>query len=271
MKIISILNKIIDYIRTHVWVQRMIYAALFTILFFFGVFMFLRFYTQHGKSLSVPDFKGLTVAETKQLAEKHHLNIEIEDSIFKQSARPSTVVNQDPPPGFKVKKGRNIFLILNASTPPKKEIPNVIGVSLRQAQAILETHRFEVGKISYQEDIARNNVLKQKYKGDNIHKGKKLFIGSEIDLVLGNGYKTQKITPPDVRGLKIDQASKKIILSSLNVGEKHYDNTINYERDTYNAIVWKQKPEHIKSNKILQAATIDLWLTLDSTKIKSIK
>ncbi len=266
----SITNKIIDYIRTHVWVQRMLYAALVTILFFFGVFMFLRFYTHHGQSFSVPDFNGLTVVESNQLADKHHLNIEIEDSIFKQNVRPSTIVNQDPPPGFKVKKGRNIFLIVNASKPPEKKVPNVIGVSLRQAQAILETHRFDVGKISYREDIARNNVLAQKFKGERIYKGKQLYIGSKIDLVLGNGYKTKKIPPPDVRGLKLDQAHEEIILSSLNVGKKHYDNTINYERDTYNAVVWKQNPGHNKSNKIPQAATIDLWLTLDSTKIKNI-
>ncbi|MFW6222202.1 MAG: PASTA domain-containing protein, partial [Bacteroidota bacterium] len=259
-----------DYIRNHVWVQRMLYAALFTILFFLGVFTYLRFYTHHGQSFSVPDFNGLTVEESNQLADEHHLNIEIEDSIFKQNARPSTVVNQNPPSGFKVKKGRNIFLILNASKPPKKKVPDVIGVSLRQAQAILETHRFNVGKISYKEDIARNNVLTQKFKGEKIYKGKKLYIGSKIDLILGDGYKTKKITPPDVRGMKTDQARKEIILSSLNVGKKHYDNTINYERDTYNAVVWKQNPAHNKSNKIPQAATVDLWLTLDSTKIKSI-
>jgi beta-lactam-binding protein with PASTA domain len=237
-------------------------------LFIIGIFTFLRTYTHYGQSIAVPSFHGLTLKESKTLAAQKKLNIELEDSVYKSEAKPSTIVNQSPPPNFKVKKNRNIFLTINASHPPKIEVPSVVGVSLRQAKAILETKGFEVGKISYAPDMARNIVLAQKYKEKKISPGKKIYKGSKIELILGNGYRTKKVTTPNLQGLKKYQAKDKLILSNLNIGKIYYDRSIKSYKDSVDAIVYKQSPAYYKNSRIYAGSKVNLYLTTDTTKIK---
>lgn len=255
-----------EFLTSRLFLKHLLLAALAFILIIIGVFTFLRIYTHHGQSYPMPDFSGHTFKECKELAQKYDLNVEIEDSLYDHNAPPNTVIEQSPPPGFKVKKGRNVFLTMNASHPPVKEVPMVRGVSLRQAKAVLETHGFEVGTIIYRPDMARNNVLAQKYQGKTISEPIKLYKGTKIDLVLGNGYTTKSINPPDLIGLKYRKARDEIILSSLNVGEKQYDSSVESYRDSVNAYVWKQYPK--PSNQINGGDRVNIWLTKDTAKIQ---
>ncbi len=238
----------------------------FLVLFFF---VGLRIYTRHGQAISVPDMSGLTIEEVEQVTEARGLRFEVTDSVYYSEDRRGTIIDQSPPPNFKVKQNRTIFLTINAMNPEKVRMPNVVGISLRQAQAILETQGLQVGKLEYVPDIAVNNVLEQMHNDSEIEPGDMLVRGSTIDLVLGGGLSEQSTPVPKLVSLKYEDAINRIIGSSLNIGATVFDTTVTNAEDSMEAFVWRQRPEYDEDEmvSIRLGSSVDLWLTLDSTRL----
>jgi beta-lactam-binding protein with PASTA domain len=79
---------------------------------------------------------------------------------------------------------------VNPSGYRKVALPNIVRRTFRQAKPTLEALGFEVGNISYKDDIGKDEVLEMKFEGKSIKDGELLPITSKIDLVLGNGNRT---------------------------------------------------------------------------------
>jgi hypothetical protein len=242
-------------------------AVSITLLVLLVVFIFLRIFTRHGQALSVPDLTGLSIQEADSLLEERKLRCQIVDSVYNSYIPRGSVISQNPPPEFKVKENRTIFLTINAFNPEITRMPNVVGVSLRQATAIITTAGLRVGELTYVPDIAVNNVLQQMYGGNVIEEGDSIIKGSEIDLILGRGLSNEKTAAPDLIGLVIDQAKERITTRYLNLGAVIYDGSFLNAEDTANAFVWKQRPRFDDEVLINLGASVDIWLTVDSTKL----
>lgn len=245
--------------------KHLFYAIGGVTILFILTFLILRLYTHHGQALSVPDFSGLNIEEVHKVAKKNKLRIEISDSVFNNNKPRGTVIEQNPQAGFKVKKNRRIFLTMNANMPEKVKMPNIVGVSHRQAEAVLKNVGLEIGRLIHVPDIAVNNVLKQKYNGEEIKKGDLVPKGSKIDLVLGMGLSEQKTQVPDLNHYTLDRAKERILRSALNLGAIIYDESIMDGTDSAEAKVWRQYPSFKEHKQIRLGTSIDLWLTVDST------
>ena len=130
------------------------------------IFLFLRIFTRHGQALSVPDLTGYSLEEVDSLLTERNLRFHVVDSVYNTNFPRGSVTDQNPHPEFKVKENRTIFLTINAFNPEFISMPNVVGVSLRQATAIIETAGLKIGKLIYVPDIAKDNVLKQRLMGN---------------------------------------------------------------------------------------------------------
>ncbi len=231
----------------------------------FFIFIGLKIYTKHGRAYAVPDLRGLTVEEAEMVTRARKLKHKVADSVFIALEDRGTVVDQNPAPNFRVKENRTIFLTINAMNPERISMPDVTGVSLRQARVILETHGLEVGRLIYVPDIALNNVLNQQYQEKDIKPGELIIRGESIDLVLGEGLSTRTTPIPDLISMNQEEAKNRILEHSLNLGATLYDTTINSSDDSLNAFVWRQRPEYSEDEQIRLGSLIDLWLSLDST------
>ena len=58
---------------------------------------------------------------------------------------------------------------------------------MRQAIRKLEVLGLEIGKLEYRADIATNKVLDFKVNNIPIEVGKKIYVGTIVDLVVGKG------------------------------------------------------------------------------------
>jgi beta-lactam-binding protein with PASTA domain len=252
----------IEFIKSkEFWNQvKIMFAIFFAIIFCSSIF--LHCYTRHNNYIVVPDFYRLTFRESLELAEDKDLRVEVVDSVFSLDLLPGTVVEQDPKPGTKVKKNRRILLIVNTITPLKVSFPNIEGVSLRQAIAIMEGEGLMVGKISYTPDIATNLVLSCKWKGKKIKPGEMIYKGSYVDLVLGNSGELKDVSVPDVRQLNLREAQKKLTLAYLNTGNIIYDDNVQTAQDSLNSIVFKQKPSPGENSMLQMGSSVDLWMTV---------
>lgn len=237
-------------------------TALFLIL---AVSVGLKLYTNHGKSYAVPDLRGLTVEEAEMVIRARKLDCKVADSVYISQEGRGRVIDQNPAPNFRVKENRTVFLTINAISPERIPMPDVTGVSLRQARAIIETHGFTTGKLIYVPDIAVNNVLRQQYQGEEVKPGELVIRGESIDLVLGEGLSTRTTHVPDLMHVNQSDARNKILESSLNIGATLYDQSIETSDDSLNAFVWRQRPEYIENLQIPLGSEIDIWLSVDST------
>lgn len=255
---------LLKFLRSKIFYKNFTYAISGVIALLFLTFLILKVYTHHGQALSVPDFKGLTLEEVYNKAKKSKMRIEVSDSVFNNNFPKGTVIEQNPIAGFKVKKKRRIFLIVNAFNPEKVKMPNIVGVSHRQAEAVLKNAGLEIGRLIHIPDIAVNNVLNQKYEGEEIKEGFMIPKGSKIDLVLGMGLSNQKTQVPDLDNYSLERAKNRILRSALNLGAIIYDKSIETGEDSTEAKVWRQYPS-FKENKLIQlGSTVDVWLTVDS-------
>jgi len=229
--------------------------------------LWLNIYTRHGQSRAVPDFFGLTLKETETLAKKSKMKYQVIDSVYTTLVPRGCVAEQNPKPGFKVKKWRNISLTLNAFRPEMVAVPDLINLPLRQANSLIESSGLVIGKKTYKPDLSIDVVLSQLFNGKEIVSGDSLQKGSIIDLVLGKGYSNQTTSVPNLVGMSLENATDKINGTSLNLGAFNFDNTVTTGEDSLNAFVYMQKPEYIEDATIQYGRFMYLWLTLDSLKL----
>lgn len=233
---------------------------------FYGTMVALRYYTHHGEALQVPDVRGLTLDEAGKLLQAQKMRWQLSDSVYVNSEKPGAVVSQNPEPGSKVKEKRNVFLIINALELEKVKMPDVVGISLRQARSTLESQGLNVGLITYVPDIAKDYVLKQLYRGQEIRRGTEITKGSEIDLILGRGLDDERTPVPDLSGKTLSEAHETLTQFSLNIGVIISDNTVNTSADSLVAFIYRQRPVTSNNATLQLGSTVDVWVTVDETK-----
>jgi beta-lactam-binding protein with PASTA domain len=229
--------------------------------------LWLNIYTRHGQARPVPDFFGLTMNETVLLAKKSKLNYQVIDSVYTSVVPRGSIAEQNPKPGFKVKKWRTISLTINAFRPEMVAMPDLINLPLRQANAIIESSGLVIGKKSYKPDLSTDMVLLQLHEGKEIVPDDSLQKGSVIDLVLGKGNSSLTTFVPDLVGMGLDRATDRINGTSLNLGAYNFDDMIKTGEDSLKAFVYMQKPEYREDATIQYGGFMYLWLTLDSLKL----
>lgn len=241
--------------------------AVFTLVLVFGAKIFLNFFTRHGRELTVPDFSNLTLVEAEALARDNHMRVEVTDSVFLKRMKKGAVYRQSPVPGSKVKKDKRITLTVNAKVGKMVTMPDLVGLSMRQAKAELLSRGLVLGKLIYVQDMATNNVLKQMSGQEEILAGTMIESESVIDLVVGlNGYDFVTYVP-DVIGLKRMSAVDAVHDNSLNVRALRYDESVKDYDDSLNAMVWRQSPGPSDSISVNMGSEVTLYLTLDEHKI----
>jgi len=163
----------------------MILIVLFAMLF--GIIA-LRFMTDHGDYVKVPELKGKTLDSVAiELDELDLRYVVLDSGNYNPNYRIFSVLDQQPKFDSQVKQGRKIYLTINSSDFKMVEIPNVIRTTIRQARKSLESLGFIIGEIEYVDDIGKDEVISFSFEGKELKPGDTLKKTSVIDFKLGNG------------------------------------------------------------------------------------
>jgi eukaryotic-like serine/threonine-protein kinase len=220
----------------------------------------LHWITRHDKTLTIPAVTGKSFAEAKQILESKGFDVELQDSIYNDTAKPLSVLRQFPDAEALVKVNRTVYLTINKSVAPLIEMPNLEGLSFRSAEIAMTQYGLKLEDTLYRADFAKNSVLEQQNNGDRIKAGTKIPQGSPITLVLGSGLGHEDFSVPDLVGLTYNDAKVLLESNGLNVG------TVIPAIDP-NAFVGRQYPDHAtpdgRVNRIRQGQSVDLWLQPD--------
>ena len=243
-----------QYLKKRPLVKHLLILFFVTIILVWFLSVILNKYTDHGNSVTVPDFSGKTVNDLEQFASEKNLKYEIIDSVFYTGKEKGSVVAQVPPPNTKVKKNRKIYLTIVSSLPERIAMPDFKDLSLRQAKSMIETYGLKLGSFRYIPSEFKDAVLEQLFRNTPIKSGTMILKGSVIDLVIGDGLKKDKVNIPFLYGKTPKEAMDMLKSISLNVGVKIF-----MDGDSLNGRVYKQKPEYSKKTMIYAGESIDLW------------
>lgn len=129
-------------------------ALIFYLLFFLLLFVFLMdlivmpIVTRHGKESVVPSVLNLTLEQAKEILKKKGLGLRVMSEKYIPDTPSGVIIFQTPEPEFIIKKGRIIKVVVSKGT-KLTTVPDLKGVSLRQAEIMLSEKDLKIGDISW--------------------------------------------------------------------------------------------------------------------------
>ncbi len=179
---------VLKYLFSKSFFKTLFRIIIVSIFLFLILVLFLRLNTRHGDFIVVPDLVGKNIQEFDSQLNELDLQYIISDSgNYNPEFKINSVLDQLPKSNSKVKRGRKIYLTLNASDFEMIEIPKITRITVRQAKKTIESLGFIFGEIEYVDDIARDEVISISSEGNELKEGDLLKRTSVIDFKLGNG------------------------------------------------------------------------------------
>ena len=253
----------------------LLFMLLFAALVFGGVLLWLRFYTNHGQKLELPQYEGTEFVEAQNDANDKSFELIINDSIHIVGKPGGIVWTQNPPAGSLVKENRKIYVDVTKYTADRIDytsLGNLYGQEYERISSALSTRKIKTTIKGYKPDNGEpDHILEVYYKGKLIDgrnieevqkRGIKIDKGDVLDFVLSKrgGFESPM---PDVTCRTLSQARAFLKFSKLNLGSIEKIGAIT---DIENAYVIDQNPNSITSETVLTGSSFDLTIQQEKPK-----
>lgn len=254
----------IGYLQKKPFWFNLLLAIGLTLLAVFLFFQSLEFWTNHGEYLKVPDVKGKPYQEAVASLEKQGFEVLVQDSVYYDTLAPMVIIKQFPDPDATVKVNRTIYLTINRAIAPEIDMPNLVGMSFRNAELELKSRGLKLGDTTYVPDIAKNAVKEQLLGSEPLKPGSKIAMGTRVSLVLGAGIGDEDMPVPDLFGLPYPEALALVEAGGMSFSVVLLDPDL---KDTATGFVYWQNPERLneekKINRIRPGQMMDIRLSLN--------
>lgn len=243
------------FLVSRVFFKHLAIALVLVALIIWLTMQALKFYTNHGEGIEVPELTGIRIDKIPKMEIEGDFNYVVIDSVYDDHFSKGEIVMQDPPPGSKVKSGRKIYVTIVASQPEMVNMPDLVDLSLRQALSELKASGLKLDKLKYVSNFAKNAVLAQRIEEDTIDPGTRVLKGTPVELVLGAGLNNEKTEVPFLIGMTETEAIKLLSTSGFNVGYLKYLDG----RDKLHSRVYEQQPPASENIRADYGTYVDLW------------
>lgn len=167
----------------------LIAMAIVVVVVVLGAWLGLGIYTRHGESITLPELRGKTVSDARQILTNLGLVIEVGDTGYVRNLPPDCVLGQSPAAGEGVKTGHVIYVTINSTHSPTISLPDIIdNSSLREAMAKLTAMGFKVGEPRYipgEKDWVYGVLV----RGRHVATGDRISIEDQVVIQVGNGMR----------------------------------------------------------------------------------
>jgi beta-lactam-binding protein with PASTA domain len=230
------------------------------LIFLLGIMGYLRGYTDHNKSITVPDLTEMTLEEVDNILKIKKLRYEILDSAsYYPDLPPQAVIAHSPAGGQRVKEKRKIYLEVNRATPPMVLFPARDEYPSRKTVIdLIKSYGFKPGKEIRISCAHVDYVNDLKYKGKSLKEGMTIPKGSAIDIYLCDGFGNSRLVIPDLFGKSLLEAKLVLEAYSLVMGRVETDGTV---KDSLNSFVYYQSPPHDGVTTIRMGEAVDVYVT----------
>jgi beta-lactam-binding protein with PASTA domain len=174
--------------------------------------MILPSYTRHDVSIQVPNVESLPYEKAEAQLSKRDLQVQRQVGRYNPNVDTGIVVDQTPLPTSNVKPGRRVYLTVNSGTIPTVQLPDLTGMSVREARNRVTSLGLDVGTV--QEDSIpspyANTITKQEpAPGDSLQRGK------PVALWYSTGLGETQVEVPNVVGQTVDVAQQFLLRREL--------------------------------------------------------
>ena len=138
------------------------------------IFLFVKFFlggfgNNYDNKILAPDLYNMTLDEAQRNLDKLNLNIRvnIEDE-YSNEVEKGKIISQQPMSGHELQQGGTVTLVLSKG-PMNGYIPNIVGITLGEAENILKENKLSLGNIKYEYSNSYNKgiIISQDPKSGN--------------------------------------------------------------------------------------------------------
>jgi serine/threonine-protein kinase len=186
------------------------------------------FYIKLGEESELPDVIEMSLNEAEKTLKNNGFRVVVKDSLYDANHEVGTVIEQNPYPYAIVKKGRRVYLTVSIGEKPII-MPNLFGVSPREAELILESYGLELNSkiYGYHHIYSEGTVMQQSYP-----QGQEIKPGSKIDIVISLGKFKKDNIVPDLIGRSFHEAQELLKTIDLMLGEISFEEKSNILPET---------------------------------------
>lgn len=258
-----------EFLAKNPVVKHLLLALGFLVLLVLLTMLWLRFYTNHGEKLTLPNFVKMNVYQAAELAEDNSFQLVVFDSIFKLGVPGGTILNQNPSEGSLVKSGRKIYVTISKFTPDKvkvKDLPVLYGndfnqkmneLSYRGIKAVVKDKMYDPGE--------PNHILEVYYKGqliisqDIIRKEEEISKGDVLEFIVSD-RESGEVVIPNLECMTFGEAEFLLGSTNLTIGEIQERTEIS---DKSTAYILNQEPKYDGVTKLPMGSKINIVLVQD--------
>lgn len=147
--------------------------------------LWMNSYTHHSERVEMPSLSGMPATEAARLLEQKGLQSMIIDSVY-ADMRPGSVVEQLPAAGLPVKKGRIVYLTINAIGVRMVKMQEVREGGSRQALSTLRSLGFQVDSVRQVPSEMHDLVLSVTTGDQEMVPGAEYPYGTHVVVSVGN-------------------------------------------------------------------------------------
>jgi beta-lactam-binding protein with PASTA domain len=209
-----------------------------------------------GREYLLPDITNLNLKEAEEILKKRDLSLKVLAEEYNPSKPPGIILSQSPGPGAKVKKGRIVKVVVSKGE-KIVQVPNLKGVSLRQAELMLDQEGLEVGEINWiPSDSLPENVIVESSPSF----GLSVPLGMSVNLKVSLGLSPDTVMMPNLAGKSLEEAKNILKELSLEIGETRYEARSGVPLGT----ILEQYPE--EGTKIQRGSNVELTVSTRGKK-----
>lgn len=257
----------IRFLFSKAFIIQIVIAAILSVTLIYAAVKYLDTYTMHGVRITVPDLDGYHFTEIEGIMKEAELRPVISDSVFTPEKKPGIILGQHPAAYSEVKPGRKVYITVNTTVPPKVILPDLRDYTYRQAGSRIKSFGLKLDSVTYRPAECSGCVVDVLIDGERVGQGAEIARGQGVVLVVGSGESHVKIRVPYMYEMKYAEIDEFLLSKGLNPGRKRFDETVENKKDSANAFVYKQNPAYDSTASINLGRSVDVFLTLDSTKL----
>lgn len=208
-------------------------------------------YVRHGKEIVMMDVRNKPTAEAVGLLKMDGFEVLVVDTVDRGNLPKGIVIDQQPPPGRMVKRGRIVHLIVTGGV-SYFPMPNLVGRALKAATITLDNNKLILDTVEYlySSDKPEGVVCEQ-----SLLAGSMVSANRPVRLIVSKGRPSRQLEVPMLTGLSLEEARVAIRKAGFKIGLTRYVPTA--DLNPYTVIDQTPKPGGRYDNPI----NIDLQVT----------
>jgi beta-lactam-binding protein with PASTA domain len=207
--------KIMEWIKEFWWAKLITALIIIIIITLLIDRIIMPLYVGLGNETELPDVIEMPLADAQALLGEKGFQVVVNDSLFDAIHPVAMVIEQNPYPYATVKTGRRVYLTVSIGEKPIL-MPNLFGVSPREAELILDTYDLVLGSKSY---VYSDLYYEGTVMGQSYPSGQEIKSHSKIDIIISLGQLNKELIVPDMIGKSLHEARERLKALNLQISE----------------------------------------------------